>query len=99
MRRHSRIDAWHREAVDYLRSMGASVQSLADIGKGCPDLLIGWRGRNYLIEIKDGRKPPSQRKLTDLEVTWHKQWYGQIHVIETLSALHDWLLHLDRIAG
>jgi hypothetical protein len=47
------------------------VQPLHTIGQGCPDLLVGYRGKWSLIELKDGSKPPSQRKLTVDELEWH----------------------------
>jgi hypothetical protein len=28
------------------------VVDLAAVGKGVPDILVGWRGRTYLFEIK-----------------------------------------------
>jgi hypothetical protein len=44
-----------------LRSAGATVQSLAGVGKGVPDLLVGFKGQTLLFEVKDGFKPPSKR--------------------------------------
>jgi hypothetical protein len=41
-----------------------------------PDLLVGRQGRTYLLEVKDGRKPPSARQLTDEQLTWHGAWKG-----------------------
>ncbi|HJP47915.1 hypothetical protein [Acinetobacter venetianus] len=46
MRRAAKIDANQTEIVKALRKFGASVQSLASTGKGCPDLLVGFRGMN-----------------------------------------------------
>jgi hypothetical protein len=31
------------------------------VGRGVPDLLVGWRGTNLLLEVKDGNKPQSAR--------------------------------------
>lgn len=85
MRHIARVDGNHREIVDGLRNVGASVQSLATIGKGCPDILVGFRGVNYVMEIKDGSKPPSGRKLTPDEGKWHLTWRGQVCVVESLQ--------------
>ncbi len=52
MRRAAKIDRNHVEIVAALRGVGASVQDLAAVGKGCPDLLVGYRGQNYVIEVK-----------------------------------------------
>ena len=78
--RSAKVDANQEQVVQVLRAAGASVQSLATVGKGCPDLLVGYRGANYLIEIKDGRRIPSQQKLTADQVRWHLHWSGRVHI-------------------
>jgi hypothetical protein len=76
MRRAAKIDANHEAVVEMLRSCGATVQSLAATGKGCPDLLVGYRGQTFLMEIKDGKKPPSEKRMTIDQVNWHMRWNG-----------------------
>lgn len=78
--RAAKVDANHGEIVTALRKVGASVQSLAAVGSGCPDLLVGFRGCNFLIEVKDGAKPPSARKLTDDQTIWHGAWRGDVRI-------------------
>ncbi|SPA44622.1 hypothetical protein [Cupriavidus taiwanensis] len=85
MRRAAKVDDNQAEIVKALRQIGATVQPIHQIGKGCPDLLVGWRGMNTLLELKDGRKPPSARKLTQDEVDWHETWRGQVAVVETVE--------------
>ena len=68
--RAARIDANQPEIVKALRDVGAFVQSLATIGKGCPDLLVAFRGKWHVLEVKDGAKPPSARKLTKGEMSF-----------------------------
>jgi len=41
-----------------------------------PDLLVGHRGHTFLIEVKDGAKSPSKRKLTEDQRDWHTAWQG-----------------------
>ena len=76
MRHLARIDGNQRAVVDALRSIGATVVSLATIGNGCPDLLVGYHGRTTLLEVKDGAKPPSARLLTVDEVAFFASWRG-----------------------
>lgn len=83
VRRAARIDANQNEIVKALRQVGASVQSLASTGKGCPDLLVGFRGVNWLLEIKDGQKFKSERKLTPDQIEWHESWRGKVFVVES----------------
>jgi len=79
--KHGRTDANHTEIVNALQAIGASVTSLADVGGGCPDLLVGYRGQNMLLEVKDGRKPPSARGLTAAEQKWHDTWRGTVYIV------------------
>lgn len=74
MRRAARTDANQIQVVSALRAAGAKVQDLSAVGKGVPDLLCQYQGTFYLIEVKDGRKTPSQRKLTPDQVKWHEEW-------------------------
>lgn len=83
MRRSARIDANHTEIVRTIRAMGCTVQDLAAVGKGCPDILVGVAGRNVLMEIKDGEKPPSKRRLTADQQRWHARWRGQVVTVES----------------
>lgn len=94
MRRAAKIDRTQPEIVAALRSAGASVQSLATVGAGTPDLLVGWRGMTLLVECKDGRLPPSARRLTPDQEAWHAAWNGRpVWVItsaaEALAVLQD----------
>ena len=85
MRRAAKIDACQPEIVKALRSAGVSVQPLHTVGKGCPDLLVGVRGMNLLMEVKDGSLPPSRRCKTPDQETWHADWRGQVCVVESVE--------------
>jgi hypothetical protein len=85
MRRAARIDANQPEIIKALRGVGAAVQPLHTVGKGCPDLLVSHRMQTYLIEIKDGAKVPSARKLTQDQIDWHDAWRAPVHVVETVA--------------
>jgi hypothetical protein len=62
------------------------VQPLHAVGKGCPDLLVGFRGVNTLLEVKDWQNSPSHRALTPDQVEWHGGWKGQVAKVETVDA-------------
>ena len=100
MRTAARIDANQPEIVLALRKLGASVQPIHTIGKGCPDLLVGFKGRNVLLEVKDGNKSPSARALTCDETEWIANWRGSVHVVESVEQAISKLLNppapLDR---
>ena len=85
MRRNARVDDNHAEIVAAFEALGCSVISLAPMGRGVPDLLIGVSCRTYLCEVKDGKKPPSARKLTPDEVRFQKSWRGQWTLVESVD--------------
>lgn len=67
MKTAARKDSNHAEIVKALRAIGAHVQDVSQL-KNCFDILVGYRGRLFIMEVKDGEKPPSARKLTDGEL-------------------------------
>lgn len=75
-RRAARVDANQGEIVQALRKVGAVVYSTAGIADGFPDLTVGYRRVTYLLEVKDGSKPPSARELTPDQINWHTTWNG-----------------------
>jgi hypothetical protein len=76
-----RRDANHDAVVQALEQIGASVADTHTLGDGFPDLVVGWRGENFLLEIKDGRKPKSRRVLTSDEQKWFDNWRGTAYVV------------------
>jgi hypothetical protein len=85
MRRAAKVDRNQAEIVRALRQAGASVQPLHMVGQGCPDLLVGFQGRNMIFEIKDGIQPWSKQQLTDDERVWHGCWVGDVHIIRSVQ--------------
>lgn len=87
MSRYARaVDANQAEIVAALKERHVSVLNLSRVGGGCPDLLVGWRGRSVLVEIKDPSKPPSARKLQKSQETFAAEWRGDLVVrCETLD--------------
>ena len=49
------------------------------------DIVVAKNGINVLVEIKDGNKPPSARKLTPDEQKFHDEWKGLIRIVETFD--------------
>ena len=87
----AKVDANQHAIVKAMRWRGATVQLLHRFGQGVPDLLVGFRGVNLLIEVKteDG-------ELTEREAEWHEWWDGEVHIVRTK---HEALDILDEIAG
>ena len=80
-----RCDANQTAIVEALRKAGCSVAITSSSGDGFPDIVAGKNGVNWLIEIKDGNKPPSQQRLTDGQARFHDDWEGQICVINSVD--------------
>jgi hypothetical protein len=78
-----RADANQDDITAGLRALGCSVDPIHTLGRGRPDLLVGYQQRNFLFEIKDPSQPASKRKLTKDEAEWHAAWRGQVSVIVT----------------
>lgn len=99
MRRAARVDRNQPEVVDALRQAGCRVQPLHMVGKGCPDILVGRNGRLVLMEIKDGEKPPSARKLTADEAAWHDLWadVARAGALVTVSTVAEALAAMDEV--
>ena len=68
MRRAARVDANAIQVVSALRAAGAYVWII-----GLPvDLLVGYKGHTFLMEIKDGPK----KRLTKLQADFFEKWSG-----------------------
>jgi hypothetical protein len=77
MTRARRVDANQAEIVAEFRKCGYSVLDLSGVGQGCPDLLVRRKAKGgvlMLVEVKDGKKPPSARELTPPQVKFHAKW-------------------------
>lgn len=83
------MDDNHHDIVGALRQIGVGVEDTSAAGSGLPDLLCAFRGVLYLLEIKDGSKSPSRRKLTGPQVRVHAmlaQHGVRVHVVESVAA-------------
>lgn len=83
--RAAKVDRNQPEIVAALRKVGAQVTCTSTIGQGFPDLVVAFRGRNILMEVKDGSKPPSARQLTPDQKVFHAEWSGELHVVESIE--------------
>jgi Holliday junction resolvase len=85
MRLAARTDTNQAEIVSGLRKLGIGVVCLHMVGKNVPDLLVGFRGHNYLFEVKSerGKLSKGQQKFMDT-------WPGQAAVIrDVMDALRE----------
>lgn len=92
MRKRGRSDENQDDLVKALRAVRCRVLVLSGIGQGAPDLLVlsPFTNALHLLEVKDGAKVPSARKLTSDEQDFSNEW-GVVQVVndeaEALAAV------------
>jgi hypothetical protein len=69
-----RVDANQKPITKELRDLGFSVSLTHEVGKGFPDIVVGFMGLNVLIELKVDEK----KKLTEAEEQFFNTWKGQV---------------------
>lgn len=94
--RAKRKDANHNAIADYLQRLGWSFLDTSALGRGFPDGVAGCLGFAALVEIKDGAKPPSKRKLTTDEVRVKALWRGPYVLATSPEDAAEQLLALKR---
>ena len=64
--------------------------TVLEVGKMKPPmLLVGMRGKNTLLFLKDGTKPIQKRHLTDAEISFQAHWRGKVRIANSVAeALH-----------
>ena len=77
--RRGNADHNQKQIAAALRQVGATVHLLHSVGNGCPDLLVGYRGKTVLMEVKnpDGRGSI----LTPQQEAWFRAWNGGTAVV------------------
>ena len=89
MRHAKRTDENHAAIVAEIRTVlpDATLLDLSGSGKGCPDVCIGWKGRNWFYELKNPGQPPSKRKLTPMQSELHQGWQGHMAVAHSAAEI------------
>ena len=66
-----KVDANQAAIVAAFERMGCIVIDLSGVGNGCADILVQHGFAMIAVEIKDGEKVPSARRLTDAQEKLH----------------------------
>lgn len=80
----NRVDGNHKEIVKHFESFGCSVLSIADLANCC-DIIVSKHGRSIFTEIKNGKNPPSARKLTSGEIKFKAETKGIWRLVESIA--------------
>lgn len=79
-------DRNHNDVVARFEQWGATVFETPEVGAGFTDLVVGLCGITLLVEVKDGERPPSERKLRDTQQKFADTWKGgPVLTVETLA--------------
>ena len=69
----AKVDLNHSDIVkEFRKQEGVTVFSIASLGDGVPDIVVGYRGVTTLVEIKSPKG-----KLNALQEKWHQAWTGR----------------------
>lgn len=82
--RGNRTDSNQTEIVKHFRAWGCSVLIIADL-KNCCDVIVAKHGRTIAVELKDGVKPKSARKLTPGEIKFEEGWLGAWRLVQSIK--------------
>ena len=89
----AKTDSNQAAIVAMLRTCGATVCLLHTVGRGVPDLLVGYRGHNLLVEVKT-----AAGKLNELQESWHNDWRGTAVVIKSTESVLPLLAAITGVA-
>ena len=91
MIRAAKKDDNHHEVEKAFKDLGYITQDLSQLKNAC-DLLAVKGKRIFVVEIKDGKKPPSARKLTEGEEKFALKWGAHWALITSVNDV----IELDR---
>ena len=83
MRRAAKRDSNEQEIIYALLQVGATVGQLND--DALPDLVVGFRGENYLLEVKT----PTGRLTKAQAAWWAKPWNGHRAIVRNVDEALD----------
>lgn len=101
--RRASKDRNHRPITRALQRCGASVQELHAVGGGVPDLLVGYRGRTLLLEVKNPDTRYGQEKndnscgTLQRQEDWRAAWRGSPVVV--VRSIDEALLAIGAVKG
>lgn len=77
-RRAAKRDISEKSIIEALQAAGCTVVQISK--RGVADLLVGYHGQNYLMEVKTGKA-----KLTMAENIFHLDWQGQVTIVRSVE--------------
>ncbi len=53
------------------------------IGNGCPDIIVGFQGKNYMMEIKNPKTKYGKRGPSRLQQDFAARFFHSVHVVRS----------------
>jgi hypothetical protein len=85
MRNAAKVDANQAEIIETAEGIGAVATSLHRYGRGVPDLLISYRGRWFLVEVKTETGTLTKAEKEFIE----KHWNAKVYIVRNSQQLLD----------
>jgi len=79
-RRAAKVDDNQKQVVTLFRKLGWYVLIISQL-KNCCDIIVSKNDITIAIEIKDGEKPASKRKLSEGELKFKGDWKGLYELV------------------
>ena len=97
--RAKKKDGNHQEIKKHFESLGCYVHDISNLDNCC-DFVVSKNLVSVYVEVKDGKKPPSQRKLTPGEYKFCYDVYQKAHwrlcqSIEDANKIYEDLFKLE----
>lgn len=83
-RRAAKVDSNHQKIVKAFRRLGWSVFNVSQL-KNCCDLVVAKDLWTVCVEVKDGEKPQSARKLSAGEKKFRDEWNGSWMLVQSVE--------------
>ena len=68
---NKKVDTNQKSIVEAIRKCGGSACSIASLGHGVPDLIVGYRGQTVLVEVKHPKT-----EMNPMQREWAAKWQG-----------------------
>jgi hypothetical protein len=95
--RHKRKDDNHDEIKEEFERLGAGVKDVHSL-PDFVDIIVTYQDSTVMVEIKDGAKPPSARKVTPGEQKFSDYWIskgGKWACIKSLEEVRELIISMS----
>lgn len=84
-----KVDSNHRTIIEAFEAMGCEITDTSRVGGGFPDLIVTLDTfvapqAHVLVEVKDGSRPPGERRLTPAQVEFRAH-HPRLRIVTVLS--------------